>query len=100
MHQILLYPLGNQLYIINHYIKPGYVTSTPKYSYSPESPIIGPGQGSKGAMEACTTMTSPLLQAMDKLVHEVFFCSPNKKQHIRLVQKCLSMTVLNIAIMF
>jgi hypothetical protein len=48
------------LYNIVHRVKTGFGLSKGGYSYSPESPIYGPGQGSKGGPSSCsTTFTCP-----------------------------------------
>ena len=44
-----------------------------------DSPIIRPGQGTRGDMATCSTITTSLLCAMDKLAHGITFCTPNKK---------------------
>ncbi len=49
------------------------------YQYSDISPIIGPGQGSMGGPAACSTITSPLLTAMDRLAPGLTFTSPDQR---------------------
>ena len=67
------------LFNTEHRVKTGYGTSTETYKYTDEIPIIGPGQGSKGAPAACTTMTIPLLRTLDKLATGVTFTSPTQE---------------------
>ncbi len=61
---------------IVHSVKTAYGESTGSYASTPDSPIIGPGQGSRGGPTACTMVTSTLLKGMDRLAHGVRFCSP------------------------
>jgi hypothetical protein len=48
------------LYHVVHWIKTAHGLSTATYEFSEESPIHGPGQGSRGGPESCSTMTSLL----------------------------------------
>ena len=66
---------------IVHRVKTAHGITDASYCYSPASPIIGPGQGSRGGPAACSTATSPLLEAMDRLGHGVHFCDP--AQHLQ-----------------
>jgi hypothetical protein len=61
------------LYHMVHRVKTAYGLSYASYHYSDASPIIGPGQGSRGGPAAYSTTTSPLLEAMDKLCRGVQF---------------------------
>jgi hypothetical protein len=45
------------LYHIIHQVKTAYGTTDSSYCYTPDSPIIGPGQGSRGGPAACSTIT-------------------------------------------
>jgi hypothetical protein len=69
------------LYSIVHSVKTALGLSKDTYSYSTTSPIIGPGQGSMGGPAACSTITSPLLTAMDRLAHGLTFTSPDQQVH-------------------
>jgi hypothetical protein len=69
------------LYSIVHSVKTALGLSKDTYTYSTTSPIIGPGQGSMGGPAACSTITSPLLTAMDRLAHGLTFTSPDKRVH-------------------
>ena len=60
-------------------VKTGYGITYGKYKYSKESPIIGPGQGSQGAMVACGTASTPQLRAMDIPAHGLTFCCPKEE---------------------
>lgn len=42
-------------------MKNGFGISTKNRKYTTSTPIIGPGQGSKGACAACTRITTPIL---------------------------------------
>jgi hypothetical protein len=66
------------LYRIVHSVKTGFGLSQDCYHYSPATPIIGPGQGSKGGPAACSMITSPLLKAMDQLATGISFCDPRQ----------------------
>ena len=66
------------IYNIEHRIKTGYGVSKGKYRYSNLNPIIGPGQGSGGAMAAYATITTPLLMAMDRLANGAEYSSPDE----------------------
>jgi hypothetical protein len=68
------------LYHIVHQVKTVYGLSEASYQYSDASPTIGPGQGSRGGPAACSTTTSPLLEAMDKLCHGVQFLDPSQSR--------------------
>jgi hypothetical protein len=69
----------NVLYNIVHRVKTGFGLSKGGYSYSPDSPIYGPGQGSKGGPSSCSTMTSILIDGMPKLCHGLQFTDPNQQ---------------------
>jgi hypothetical protein len=64
------------LYHIIHKVKTAYGTTDASYSYTATSPIIGPGQGSRGGPAGCSTITSPLIECMDKLCHGISFSDP------------------------
>jgi hypothetical protein len=64
------------LYHIIHQVKTVYGTTEASYCYTPDSPIIGPGQGSRGGAAGCSTITSPLIECMDKLCYGVSFTDP------------------------
>jgi hypothetical protein len=69
------------LYSIVHSVKIALSLSPGTYTYSPTSPIIGPEQGSMGGPAACSTITSPLLTAMNRLAHGLTFTSPDQRMH-------------------
>jgi hypothetical protein len=69
------------LYNIVHRVKTAHGVTSASYQYSFDSPIIGPGQGSRGGPATCSTATSPLLQAMDTLGTGVQFCDPAQQLH-------------------
>jgi hypothetical protein len=55
------------LYHIVHSVKTALGVSSSSYRYTPDTPVIGPGQGSRGGPAACSIATSPLLTSMDRL---------------------------------
>jgi hypothetical protein len=73
-------PLGpltmweNVLHNVVHKVKTGYA-----YSFSPESPIHGPGQGSKAGPGSCSTMTSILIDGMPRLCNGIKFTDPTQQ---------------------
>jgi hypothetical protein len=69
------------LYHIIHKVKTAYGTTDASYSYSVTSPIIGPGQGSRGGPAGCSTITSSLIECMDKLCHGITFSDPLQSIH-------------------
>jgi hypothetical protein len=71
------------LYKIIHQVETAYDTTDSSYRYSPDSPIIGPGQGSRGGPAACSTITSPLIEGMDKLCHDISFTDPTQAIHYK-----------------
>ena len=73
-----IYYFPKTLQNIEHKVKTSYGISKGKYRYTGNSPIIGPGQGSKGAMGAYTTVTTSLLRTMDKLAYGVTNESPDR----------------------
>ena len=68
--------LKKVLFNTEYGVKTGYGTSMSTYKYTDKIPIRGPGEGSKEAPTACTTMTIPLLCTVDKLATGVTFTSP------------------------
>jgi hypothetical protein len=60
----------------SHKVKTGHGISDGSYTYSDDSPIHGPGQGSRGGPGSCVISTSVLLHAQDTLSHGVTFCDP------------------------
>ena len=66
---------------IRHHVKTGYGITDDFYEYTKQSPIIGPGQGSKAGSPTCSTLTFLLLMAMDVLAKGLSFCSPDRKIH-------------------
>ena len=70
-----------------HKVKTGYGISQKSYKSTPSSPIIGPGQGSRGAPAACATMTIPLLRTLDRLAKGAHFISPDKSINYKATAK-------------
>jgi hypothetical protein len=71
------------LYHIIHQVKTTYGTTDSSYCYMTGSFIIGPGQGSRGGPAACSTITSPLIEGMDKLCHGISFTDPTQATHYK-----------------
>jgi hypothetical protein len=67
------------LYNIIHKVKTGFGISTSGYSFTTESPIHGPGQGSKGGPSSCSTVTSILIDSMTRLFHGLKFSDPSQQ---------------------
>jgi hypothetical protein len=67
------------LYHIVHSVKTALGVSSSSYRYTPATPIIGPGQGSRGGPAACSIATSPLLTSMDRLSHGISFTDPQQQ---------------------
>jgi hypothetical protein len=63
---------------IVHRVETAYGLSAACYGYSPDSPIHGPGQGSRGGPGSCSTMTSALIEAMDRLSHGLTLFDPSQ----------------------
>jgi hypothetical protein len=61
-----------------HQVKTSYGVSEGSYSYTADSPIHGPGQGSTGGPGSCVVTTSVLLHALDRLADGVQFCDPSQ----------------------
>jgi hypothetical protein len=59
-----------------HQVKTSHDISAGSYSSTPESPIHGPGQGSRGGPGSCVVLTSVLLHALNQLAHGAQFCDP------------------------
>jgi hypothetical protein len=64
------------LHNIVHKVKTDFGLSSAGYSFSNDSPIHGPGQGSKGGPGSCSTMTSILIDGMPRLCHGLQFTDP------------------------
>ena len=75
------------LFHIIHTVKTAFGTSQLQYGYEPDSPIIGPGQGSRGGPASCATSTGVLIEAMDRLCHGLSFCNPSQDIHYTAVVK-------------
>jgi hypothetical protein len=56
-----------------HQVKTSYGVSSGSYSFTADSRIHGPGQGSHGGPGSCVLATSVLLHALDKLANGVQF---------------------------
>jgi hypothetical protein len=65
------------LYSIVHRVKTAYGVSNGFYKFTLDSAIHGPGQGSTGGSGSCSTMTSPLIEAMDILSNGLTVCAPS-----------------------
>jgi hypothetical protein len=59
------------LYNIVHKVKTGFGLSKEGYTFSNDSPIFGPGQGSRGGPGSCSTMTSILIDGMPQLCNTI-----------------------------
>jgi hypothetical protein len=66
------------LYHVVHRVKTSHGLSTATYTFSEESPIHGPGQGSRGGPASCSTMTSLLIEGMYRLCHRLTFSDPSQ----------------------
>jgi hypothetical protein len=64
------------LYNIVHKVKTGFGLSNEGYIFSSDSPIYGPGQGSRGGPGSCATMTSVLIDGMPRLCNGLQFTNP------------------------
>jgi hypothetical protein len=64
------------LYHIVHSVKTALGLSKASYQYTSATPVIGPGQGSRGGPAACSVATSPLSTSMDCLAHSILFTDP------------------------
>jgi hypothetical protein len=72
------------VYHIMHQVKTAYDTTEASYCYTPDSPIIGPGQGSRRGPAGCSTInTSSLIECMDKLCHGISFTDPLHAIHYK-----------------
>ena len=75
----------NTLLHARHHIKTAYGISTVCHRNTPQTPIIGPGQGSRGAVAACATTTSIAIKAYEKLA--TGFSSTNPRDTINYEKK-------------
>jgi hypothetical protein len=64
---------------IVHCVKTAYGLASASYTYSEDSPIYGPGQGSRGGPGVCSKMTSALIEAMDRLAHRLPLFDPTQQ---------------------
>jgi hypothetical protein len=70
------------LYHIVHRVKTAYGISPGCYKFEADSAIHGPSQGSTGGSGSCSTMTSPLIEGMDRLSHGLTMYDPSQRiQH-------------------
>jgi hypothetical protein len=75
------------LHNIVHRVKTAYGLSKTLYTHTTTSPIHDPGQGSRGGPGSCSTMTSALIEAMDRLAHGYTLCDPSQRlQHASTVK--------------
>jgi hypothetical protein len=63
---------------IVHRVQTAYGLSDACYEYSLDSPIHGPGQGSREGLGCCYTMTSALIEAMDRISHGLTLFDPSQ----------------------
>jgi hypothetical protein len=64
-----------------HQVKTAYGVSAATYTSTDNSPIHGPGQGSRGGPASCSTMTPLLLEGIYRLGHGLTFSDPS--QHLQ-----------------
>ena len=62
----------------HHHIKTAYGTSHKCHKNTIQNPIIGPGQGSRGAVSACAVTTSIAIKAYEKLATGFTGANPRK----------------------
>jgi hypothetical protein len=67
---------GKVLHSVVHKVKTGFGLTQKSYAFSPDLPIHGPGQGSKGGPSSCSTMTSLLIDGMPRLCNGLQFTDP------------------------
>jgi hypothetical protein len=67
------------LYNAIHKVKTGFGLSKGGYAFTPESPIYGPGQGSRGGPGSCSPMTSVLIDGMPRLCHGLQCTDPGQQ---------------------
>jgi endonuclease/exonuclease/phosphatase family metal-dependent hydrolase len=75
------------LYHVRHALRTGFGESDHYYDYSDATPIIGPGQGSRGGVAAVCVMTTILLRAFDRLGHGSTFCDPTQTYLYQAISK-------------
>jgi hypothetical protein len=75
------------LYHVRHVLRTGFGESAEHYDYSLATPIIGPGQGSRGGVAAVCAMTTILLRAFDRLGHGSTFCDPSQQTFYKAIAK-------------
>ena len=64
-----------------HHIKTAYGISKKYHKNTKNTPIIGPGQGSRGAVSACATTTSIAMKAYKKLATGFLGSNPTQSLH-------------------
>jgi hypothetical protein len=69
------------LYHIVHSVKTTLSVSPSSYHYTPATPVIDPGQGSRSSPAACPIATFPLLTSMDWLSPGISFTDPMQQLH-------------------
>jgi hypothetical protein len=67
------------LYNVVHKVKTGFGLSKGGYAFTPDSPIYGPGQGSRRGPGSCSTMTSLLIDGIPRLCHGIQFTDPSQQ---------------------
>jgi hypothetical protein len=72
---------GQVLYNVVHKVKTGFGLSKADYTFSSDSQIYGPGQGSRGGPSSCSTMTSILIDGMPRLCNGLQFTDPAQQLH-------------------
>jgi hypothetical protein len=75
------------LYHVRHVLRTGFGESETYYDYSTASPIIGPGQGSRGGVAAVCAMTTILLRTFDRIGHGSTFCDPTQTSSYAAISK-------------
>ena len=69
------------LWNIIHYVKTAHGLTNDSYHFSATSPIHGPGQGSRGGPASCSTMTSLLIECMERLCYGYSLTDPQQRHH-------------------
>jgi hypothetical protein len=67
------------LHNIVHKVKTGFGMAKGGYSFTQDSPIHGPGQGSRGGPSSCSMMTLILIDGMPRLCHRLNFTDPSQQ---------------------
>ena len=73
----------NTLQNAQHYVKTAYGTLKVCHQNTQTTPIIGPGQGSRGAVAACASTTSVAIKAYNKLAKGFLSKNPRETIHYK-----------------